>query len=272
MRIKSFTQAPSNRRIPCVYCLLIMSVMKICHQLFLLLLLLLHCELNAQTMPPNIYADSAHAPFLHGVASFDPTATKVILWTKVDPGINSGPMTLTWEVFEDAALTQQLGTGTAIAASNTDWTAKADVDFPSAGQFYWYRWSDGQGHFSPVGRTKTAQGAVGQVRLAVMSCSSVYSGYFNAYQRVANRNDLDLVVHLGDYIYDFVDADEQVRVPSPAPVDPRRARLAPPQQLRRKPYGGSAIGPERYHPRKHRFACHPWESSTCSFRSLLASP
>ncbi len=196
--------------------------MKICHQLFFLLLLLLGSALYAQTMPPNIYADSAHAPFLHGVASFDPTATKVILWTKVDPGINSGPITLTWEIFADAALTQQLGTGTAIAASNTDWTAKADVDFPSAGQFYWYRWSDGQGHYSPVGRTKTAaQGAVGQVRLAVMSCSSVYSGYFNAYQRVANRNDLDLVVHLGDYVYDFVDADEQVRVPSPAPVDPQ---------------------------------------------------
>ena len=54
-----------------------------------------------------------------------------------------------------------------------------------------------------------------------MSCSSIFSGYFNAYRRIAERNDIDLVVHLGDYIYDFVDADEQVRVPVPAPVDPQ---------------------------------------------------
>ncbi len=64
-------------------------------------------------------------------------------------------------------------------------------------------------------------GGVSQVRLAVMSCSSIFSGYFNAYRRIGERDDIDLVVHLGDYIYDFVDADEQVRVPTPAPIDPQ---------------------------------------------------
>ncbi|MBK9449490.1 MAG: alkaline phosphatase D family protein [Bacteroidetes bacterium] len=193
------------------------------HQLFLLLSLTVSgLSLKSQTLPPNIYADSAHAPFLHGVASFDPTATKVILWTKVDPEINSGPITLTWETFADANLTQQLATGTATASVTSNWTAQADVDFPDPERFYWYRWKDSQSRFSVVGRTKTAsQGADAQARLAIMSCSSVYSGYFNAYQRIATRNDIDLVVHLGDYIYDFVDADEQVRVPSPAPVDPQ---------------------------------------------------
>ncbi|HEX2898676.1 MAG TPA: PhoD-like phosphatase N-terminal domain-containing protein, partial [Bacteroidia bacterium] len=108
---------------------------------------------HAQALPPNIYADSIHAPFLHGVASFDPAPRKVILWTKIDPQGNSNPINLTWETFADAALMQPLGTGTATASAATDWTAKADVDFPAPSTAYWYRWSDGQGHFSPVGRT-----------------------------------------------------------------------------------------------------------------------
>jgi len=53
-----------------------------------------------------------------------------------------------------------------------------------------------------------------------MSCSSVYSGFFNAYKRIAERKDLDLIIHVGDYIYDFVDPDEQVRIPEPFPIDP----------------------------------------------------
>ena len=52
------------------------------------------------------------------------------------------------------------------------------------------------------------------------SCSSIFSGYFNAYRRIAEREDLDLVIHLGDYLYDFVDENEQVRVPEPEPEDP----------------------------------------------------
>ncbi len=181
-----------------------------------------HCSVPAQALPPNMYADTAHAPFLHGVASFDPTADHVLLWTKVDPGPSSSPITLTWEVFADAALATLVSSGTAVADQPTYWTAHFDVSLPQPGTFYWYRWKDSQGRMSAVGRTKTAAtGAVNQVRLAVLSCSSIFSGYFNAYRRVGEREDLDLVVHLGDYIYDFVDADEQVRVPVPAPVDPQ---------------------------------------------------
>jgi alkaline phosphatase D len=179
-------------------------------------------HLRAQTLPPNMVADTAHAPFLHGVASFDPTVDHVLLWTKVDPGASSAPITLNWEVFSDASLNNLVSSGTAIADQPTDWTARVDALLPLPGRFYWYRWSDGQGRTSVVGRTKTAPtGAVAQVRLAVMSCSSIFSGYFNAYRRVGERDDIDLVVHLGDYIYDFVDQDEQVRVPVPAPIDPQ---------------------------------------------------
>lgn len=186
-------------------------------------LLLLSLSAAAQTIyPPNIFADTAHAPFLWGVGSFDPTADQVILWTKVDPQGSSGPITLHWETFGDAALTQPLSSGTATASSTSNWTAKYDVTYPAAGTYYWYRWHDGNGHYSPIGRTKTAPaGMVPQLRMAVMSCSSIFSGYFNAYRRIGERNDLDLVIHLGDYIYDFVDQDELVRVPVPTPVDPQ---------------------------------------------------
>ncbi|MFN8394093.1 MAG: alkaline phosphatase D family protein [Bacteroidia bacterium] len=189
----------------------------------LLPLLLIGCTAAAQTTyPPNIFADTAQAPFLWGVGSFDPTADHVILWTKVDPQGGSSPITLHWETFGDAALTQPIGNGTAMASSTTNWTAKYDVSYPAAGTYYWYRWHDGNGHYSAVGRTKTAPtGMVPQLRMAVMSCSSIFSGYFNAYRRIGERNDLDLVIHLGDYIYDFVDQDEQVRVPVPAPIDPQ---------------------------------------------------
>jgi alkaline phosphatase D len=187
---------------------------------FLLVASTLH--LQAQTLPPNMFPDTAHAPFLHGVASFDPTADHVLLWTKVDPEGSGSNITLSYGVFADAALTIPITSGAAMASASTDWTASIDVALPNPGQYYWYVWQDGNGRRSPVGRTKTAvSGAASQIRLAVVSCSSVFSGYFNAYRRIGERNDIDLLVHLGDYIYDFVDADEQVRVPVPAPVDPQ---------------------------------------------------
>lgn len=192
------------------------------HLLSFLLLFALGVTAKSQSLPPNMYADTAHAPFLYGVASFDPTPSNVILWTKVDPQPGSSPITLNWEVFEDVGLTQLADSGTATASAATDWTAKVDISFPHPGQVFWYRWTDPQGRHSVIGRSKTAPaGPTNRVRLAVMSCSSIFSGYFNAYRRLSERSDIDLVVHLGDYIYDFVDQDERVRVPVPEPVDPQ---------------------------------------------------
>ena len=169
-----------------------------------------------------MYADSAYAPFLYGVASFEPTDDAVILWTKIDPQGSSLPLTLTYEIFLDSGLTNPVGSSTVTTDIWSDWIAKKDVSNLQPGTHYWYRWRDAQGNYSRVGRTKTAPtGQREQVRLAVMSCSSIYSGYFNAYKRISERDDIDLVIHLGDYIYDFVDADEQVRVPVPAPIDPQ---------------------------------------------------
>jgi alkaline phosphatase D len=91
-----------------------------------------------------------------------------------------------------------------------------------AATVYYYRFEDANGNFSPTGRTKTAptNGSNTALKMAIASCSSIYSGFFNAYRRIGERNDLDLFIHLGDYVYDFVDEDEEVRVPEPYPQEP----------------------------------------------------
>ena len=171
-------------------------------------------------LPPNMYADTAHAPFIYGVASGDPTESGIMLWTHIeDGGLTS--RNVNWELASDTSFSAIIASGTISTDATTDWTVKTFVEGLAAGTTYYYRFHDGTGNYSVIGRTKTARsGASNQIRFAVMSCSSIYSGYFNAYRRIGEREHLDLVIHVGDYIYDFVDADEEVRVPIPAPVDP----------------------------------------------------
>ena len=188
----------------------------------LLALCLLAASLQAQftTYPPNMYGDSLHAPFLYGVASGDPTSSQVVIWTRVDPSAG-GSATLSWEIAEDPGFSNLAGSGNAVVDGSTDHTLAIDVGGLDQGRHYWYRFRDAQGNYSAVGRTKTApSGASPNVRMAIASCSSIYSGYFNAYRRIGERDDIDLMVHLGDYVYDFVDADEEIRVPDPYPQRP----------------------------------------------------
>lgn len=187
----------------------------------LLLSLLLLVGMNASSqiiLPANTYADSSHAPFMWGVASGDPVQDGIILWTKVDgTGIQNG----SWELASDSSFSQILQSGNFTTDGTTDWTVLIEVSSLNPGQFYWYRFFDGNNNPSVTGRTKTApEDGQQNVRFAVASCSSVYSGFFNAYARIGERNDIDAVVHLGDYIYDFVDTDEEVRVPDPYPTVP----------------------------------------------------
>lgn len=175
---------------------------------------------TAQTLPGNMYPDS-HAPFIHGVTSGDPLDTAVIIWTRIEPSAPSDVLTVSWEVAIDVAFTNLIATGTVVTDSSMDWCVKHDVTGLNPHSQYFYRFHDGSGNYSDIGRTRTApNGAIPHSRLAIMSCSSVFSGYFNAYRRIAERQDLDLIVHVGDYIYDFVDADEEVRIPTPYPIDP----------------------------------------------------
>ncbi len=183
-----------------------------------LVLFLCSIEAFAQTFPENINLDTAHFPFTYGVTSGDPTIDRVIIWTRIE---SNQLESVTWQMSKDSLFSSIDQTGTFITDSQRDWTVKVDVENLEAQTNYYYRFISQEGEFSDVGHAKTAPiSDYDHSRLAIMSCSSIYSGFFNAYQRIAERKDLDLIIHVGDYIYDFVDADEQVRVPEPFPIDP----------------------------------------------------
>jgi alkaline phosphatase D len=147
--------------------------------------------------------------FAHGVASGDPTATGVVLWTRVEPG-----RTVRWAVATDPDVTSVVASGSIVSAAEDGGCVHVDVDGLEPATPYWYRF-DVDGSPSPVGRTRTARAAgdPGEIRLGVVSCSAYAAGPFLAFAGLAER-DVDAVVHLGDVIYD-VDGGPRVRDPSP---------------------------------------------------------
>lgn len=173
-------------------------------------------------LPPNIYGDTLHAPFYYGVASGDPLSDRIIIWTKITPE-NSGvsELTVEWEMATDTSFLLIAQTGSSTVNAETDWTVKTDVEGLMPNTVYYYRFMLPDGSVSTTGRTKTSGiGNVPHLRLGVASCSSVFSGFFNAYRQIAEEPVLDAFIHLGDYIYDFVDPEEQIRVPQPYPQNP----------------------------------------------------
>jgi alkaline phosphatase D len=174
------------------------------------------------TLPDRMFADSAYAPYLWGVASGDPTSDGVVIWAKVQESIISVIQPQTWEVSADSSFAITSATGSVDAVVNNDFCVRAVVTGLQPNTYYYYRFTDFiSGNTSRIGRTKTApEGSTENVTFAVASCSSIYSGYFNAYRNIANNDEVDLMIHLGDYIYNFVDDDEQIRIPDPFPADP----------------------------------------------------
>jgi alkaline phosphatase D len=142
--------------------------------------------------------------FLHGVASGDPLADRVILWTRVTPrsGVR-GQVAVRWELSTTPDFASLVASGDLVTTIARDYTVKVDAaGLPSATTLY-YRFAVGALR-SPVGRTRTAPtGTVDRLRLAVVSCASLAHGYFHLYRELAERLDLDAVVHLGDYIYEY---------------------------------------------------------------------
>ena len=142
--------------------------------------------------------------FDHGVASGDPLADRIMVWTRVTPkDASTDDIEVSWEVASDAAFTDLLHSGTATTGAARDYTLKVDVQNLTPGQSYFYRFK-ASGAASSVGRMKTLPAAgVEQVRFAVLSCSNFPAGYFHAYARAAQESELDAVLHLGDYIYEY---------------------------------------------------------------------
>ena len=147
---------------------------------------------------------AAGAVFQHGVASGDPLADRVILWTRVTPpDAATTAVSVDFVVATDPALTQVVKTGRLRTNASRDFTIKFDATGLEPGRSYYYRFS-ALGATSPVGRTRVLPaGSTSRLRIAVASCASHAAGWFNAYRRIAERADLDLVLHLGDYLYEY---------------------------------------------------------------------
>lgn len=146
--------------------------------------------------------DAVSAQFLQGVASGDPATDAVILWTRVTPDVDA-EVTVSWEVATDSKFTQLVTNGQMTTTKDRDYTVKVDAVGLEAGQQYFYRFKAGD-TVSEIGQTRTLpEGSVASVKLAVMSCANFPAGYFNVYEMAAQQADLDAVVHLGDYLYEY---------------------------------------------------------------------
>ena len=139
--------------------------------------------------------------FLHGVASGDPLQTQVIIWTRVTPTDRSARLEVLWEVAKDADFKNITATGKVLTTAAQDFTVKVDVTGLAAGQVYFYRFKSAS-KYSITGQTKTLAAQVQLVQFAVCSCSNYPAGYFHVYKEMA-KQDVDVVIHLGDYIYEY---------------------------------------------------------------------
>ncbi len=140
--------------------------------------------------------------FEHGVASGDPLADRVILWTRVS-GLDEKGADVDWRVATDPRFGDVVAKGRARAEADRDFTVKVDATGLPAGRTLYYGF-ECEGVASPLGRTRTpATASIARARFAVVSCSNYPYGYFHVYRAIAEQDDIDAVVHLGDYIYEY---------------------------------------------------------------------
>ncbi len=160
--------------------------------------LLLPAACSQTGIAPDAASD---ATFMHGVASGDPDTKSVVIWTRVSN--RDSQTNVAWRVAIDADFRNVVARGQYKTDASHDYTVKVVVDDLNPGQEYFYQF-DVDGNRSPAGRTKTLPvGHVDRLVLAVATCSNYPFGYFNAYEVIANDPTIDLVVHLGDYIYEY---------------------------------------------------------------------
>ena len=160
---------------------------------------------------------SPGAVFGHGIASGDPLPDRVILWTRVTPTADATPgsgrggtTSVAWDVATDSGFTSVVSSGTTDTGPDRDLTVKVDAGGLAPNTRYHYRFrvlsGPAAGAVSPTGQTKTAPSTTAEVaeaRFGVVSCSNWEAGYFSAYRHLAAQPDLDAIVHLGDYIYEY---------------------------------------------------------------------
>jgi alkaline phosphatase D len=189
--------------------------------------------LGATTSAPKF----SSYPFSLGVASGDPSADGFALWTRLAPrplevggGMSMEPIDVSWQVAEDEAMSRVVRSGTAVANPQWAHSVHVDVDGLRPERWYWYQFKVGQ-ETSPKGRARTfplATATPERLRFAFASCQHYERGLFTAFDHMA-REDLDVIVHLGDYIYESAAAEGRFRKhnsPELFTLDDYRARYA----------------------------------------------
>jgi alkaline phosphatase D len=175
-------------------------------------------------------------PFTLGVASGCPRPDRVVLWTRLAPtpleggGMGEAPVDVAWEIAEDERFMRIAALGTFRATAAEAHSVHVEVGGLRPARPYWYRFHGG-GQTSPVGRTRTAPADAAKpdrLRLGVASCAQYEQGWYGAYRHMAGES-LDLVVHLGDYIYEMSWGQRHVRkhgTANPTTLDEYRDRYA----------------------------------------------
>lgn len=181
------------------------------------------CALRALSHPGASPRGRGESPFRHGVASGDPLADRVILWTRASPraGQLFGSLHVDWWIARDPEARDVVSRGYVHVGPERDFTVKVDPEGLEPGHDYYYGFQC-DGVDSPVGRTRTLPGEDAEhAKLAVVSCSNHPHGFFNAYACIAGRDDVEVVVHVGDYLYEYGnvgygDGAALGRIPDPA--------------------------------------------------------
>ncbi|MEM7568439.1 MAG: alkaline phosphatase D family protein [Pseudomonadota bacterium] len=162
--------------------------------------------------------------FQHGIASGDPLSDRVIIWTRVTVYDQSESVPVLWQVAEDVTFEAIVASGDAVALPARDYTVKIDATGLKPGTRYYYRFLC-RGQTSPLGAMKTLPvGDVDAFTVASCSCANYPFGFFNAYREMAADPDIDLVIHLGNYIYEY--GNNRAFVPEDVPL----SRVAPPDR------------------------------------------
>jgi alkaline phosphatase D len=180
----------------------------------------------------------ASDPFTLGVASGYPTPRSVVLWTRLAPepfspdgGITVPVIPVQWELATDENMRSVVRSGVEYASAEWAHSVHVEPDWLEAGRDYWYRFTVGRAR-SPIGRTRTAAAANdanARLRLALASCQHYEQGYFSPLRHIAADNP-DLVVHVGDYIYEYNTISEGIvrrhNLPEAYTLEDYRARYA----------------------------------------------
>lgn len=169
---------------------------------------------NPGDFPDRISIDPSLKPFYHGVASGDPAPNAVMIWTRITPdSFGSDSLRVSWQMATDMAFSHVVNYGYTYTSALRDYTVKVDVCGLQPNTYYYYMFQY-EGQNSIIARTKTAPtGDDDSLRFAVVSCSNYEHGYYNAYKEIADRNDVDAVLHLGDYIYEYASGDFGADIP-----------------------------------------------------------